>query len=295
MGIKEKRSLLIADDQPDIVRLIVGHLNQGSNDWQIFRAGNGKEAFEIAKLESPDLILMDWDMPEMNGLEATRLIRKHINTAEIPVIMATGEMISSENLQMALEAGAWDYVRKPIDFVELRARMNSAMRIREQQVEIKRLLSSEIDLKNRKLSTTSMLIVEKNNVIQRFSEDLVELAKPIEPAAKTDLEKSILKGLVQIQKSLHHHLELDDSWATFKLHFEEVHPNFFQELLKSGDDISQKDLKLCAYLKLGMDTKEIAQLLNVTPASIRTAMYRLKKRMEIPEEDSLRDFLIQIN
>ncbi|MEP4092502.1 response regulator [Reichenbachiella sp.] len=290
-----KSSILIADDQPDIVRLIVDHLNKNEYEWQVFRAGNGKEAFEVAKLEKPDLILMDWDMPELNGLEATRSIRKHEDTADIPVIMATGEMTSSENLQMALEAGAWDYVRKPIDFVELKARINSTLRLKRQQEEIKQLLSNEIDLKNRKLSTTSMLIVEKNSVIQRFDDDLSELAKPIEDTDRSSKEELLLTHINQIKKRLYHHLELDDSWATFKLHFEEVHPHFFQSLLAKGDDISQKDLKLCAYLKLGMDTKEIANLLNVTPASIRTAMYRLKKRLDIKEEESLRDFLMQLN
>lgn len=291
----ENRSILIADDSPDIVRLIVGELNRGKESWQIFRAGNGKEAFEVAKLEVPDLILMDWDMPEMNGLESTRNIRKHENTSEIPVIMATGEMTSSENLQIALEAGAWDYVRKPIDFVELKARIHSALRLKEQQAEIKRLLSNEIDLKNRKLSTTSMLIVEKNGIIQKFHEDLEDLSKPLQVGDKSDSEEKVLDNILKIKKRIHHHLEADDSWATFKMHFEEVHPHFFKSLTEKGSDISHKDMKLCAYLKLGMDTKEIARLLNVTAASVRTAMYRLKKRLEVHEEDSLRDFLVQLD
>lgn len=279
------RSILVADDKPEIIRLIVGELSKEKDSWKIYRAGNGDEAFQVAKLEVPDIIVMDWDMPEMNGLEATRLIRKHEDTSEIPIIMATGEMTSSQNLQAALEAGAWDYVRKPIDFVELKARIHSALKLRSQQEEIKRLLKNEIDLKNRQLSTTSMLIVEKNGVIQKFHEDLEELK-----------ESDNIKQLVNsIQKRIHHHLEADDSWSTFKMHFEEVHPDFFGLLKKKSDDISHKDLKLCAYLKLGLDTKEIANLLNVTPASIRTAMYRLKKRMNIEEEDSLRDYLAQLN
>lgn len=290
----EKHSLLIADDQSDIVRLIVGHLTQSTTEWQIYRASNGQEAFEVAKLEKPDLILMDWDMPVLNGLEATRLIRKHEDTSEIPVIMATGEMTSSENLQMALEAGAWDYIRKPIDFVELKARIHATLRLRKQQEEIRQLLKNEIDLKNRKLSTTSMLIVEKNQVIQQFSDDLSELTSSF-PESLSTTEKELAEKIEKLKKRIYHHLELDDSWTTFKLHFEDVHPHFFQEVLAISEDISQKDMKLCAYLKLGMDTKEIAQLLNVTPASIRTAMYRLKKRMKIKEEDSLRDFLVLLN
>lgn len=280
-----QKSILIADDSSDIIRLVVSELTKEKDSWRIFRASDGIEAFKVAKLEIPDIILMDWDMPAMNGIEATRKIRKHEDTSEIPVIMATGEMTSSENLQVALEAGAWDYVRKPIDFIELKARIHSALKLREQQEEIKRLLKNEIDLKSRQLSTTSMLIVEKNGVIQKFHEDLEELKE-------SDVQNELINS---IQKRIHHHLEADDSWTTFKMHFEDVHPDFFSILKKNSEDISHKDLKLCAYLKLGLDTKEIASLLNVTPASIRTAMYRMKKKMNVAEEDSLRDYLAQIN
>ena len=215
-----QRSILIADDSPDIIRLVVSELNKEKDSWKIFRASNGDEAFKVAKLEIPDIILMDWDMPSKNGIEATRQIRKHADTSEIPVIMATGEMTSSHNLQIALEAGAWDYVRKPIDFVELKARIQSALKLRSQQDEIRRLLKNEIALKNRQLSTTSMLIVEKNGVIQKFHEDLEELRQSDEVASQISI----------IQKRIHHHLESDDSWTTFKMHFEDVHQNFFHIL-----------------------------------------------------------------
>ncbi len=157
-------TILIADDHSQIIRTIVNHFNKAKEQWRILRAGNGDEAVEIALQEHPDLVIMDWDMPILNGIQATRQIRKEPSTANIPIIMATGERLSSEDLQIALEAGAWDYVRKPLDLVELSARINSVMRLREQQIENQKLLEQEIDLKNRKLSTTSMLIVEKKTL-----------------------------------------------------------------------------------------------------------------------------------
>lgn len=279
----------MVDDDPQIVRLIVSNLTKGDYPWVVYRAGNGQEANEVARKEMPDIILMDWEMPVMNGIEATRTLRKHDKTSHIPVIMATGEMVSSENLRMALEAGAWDYIRKPIDVVEMKARITSAMRLREQQKEVERLMQSEIDLKNRQLSTTSILIVEKNTLIQGLYEEMTEFSD------KGGNGNSLLEKVSEIRKRMFNHLEADESWMTFKIHFEEVHPHFFRKLAESSTDISQKDLKLCAYLKLGMDTKEIARLLNVTPASIRTAMYRVKKRLKIDTESNLRDYLSQLN
>ena len=92
-----------------------------------------------------------------------------------PSSWPTGRMTSSEDLRLALEAGATDYVRKPIDIIELRARINTAIRLREQQDAIKQLLQKEIELKNRKLSTTSMLLVEKNSMWLEFAREVDRL------------------------------------------------------------------------------------------------------------------------
>ncbi len=288
----KKRSILIADDNSQIIRLVVGHFSNLSEQWRVLRAGNGEEAVKVAQQEVPDLIMMDWDMPVMDGIQATRKIRTDTTTAGIPIIMATGEMISAEDLQMALEAGAWDYVRKPLDLVELSARIHAAIRLKDQQEENRKLLQQEIDLKNRKLSTTSMLIVEKNGIIGGLNETLEALIKqqgtPQDPG-----HHKLTKELVSLKKRLFHHLEADESWLTFRIHFDEVHPTFFSTLNQLGD-ISHKDLKLAAYLKLGMETKDIAQLLNVTPASIRTAMYRLKKRLGLEDEIGLREYLVEL-
>ncbi|MEH0152558.1 response regulator [Limibacter armeniacum] len=277
-----KKTILIVDDQREIIRLIANELSKSGN-YTVINAGNGEIGCQVAEEELPDVILMDWDMPVMNGIEATRRLKLSEKTHEIPVIIATGQMTNSDDLRLALEAGAVDYVRKPIDFVELIARINTALRIREQHEAIKELLRSEIELKNRKLSTTSMLIVEKNGLLQDFHTSLQELERKIDnPKEDIGLE---LKAL---RKRVYNHIDIDSSWDTFKMHFDEVHPDFFNAITDKCGDLSHKDLKLCAYLKLGMDNKQIAQLLNITPASTRTALFRLKKKMGLDEEANLR-------
>ena len=276
------RTLLIADDDARMVRLITEHLLHADMQWRILRASNGREAVEVAQQEVPDVILTDWDMPVLNGIDAIRQIRKHEATSHIPVIMATGEMLTSEDLRIALEAGAWDYLRKPIDLVEMDARLKSALRLRQQQQQIEQLLKQDIDLKNRQLSTTSMLMVEKSSLLQGLYEELSNLVNE---------QPELAPKLSKLQRRLTNHLEADESWLSFRTHFEEVHPEFFTKLTNLATDLSQKDAKMCAYLKMGMDTKEIAHLLNITPASVRTSVYRIKKRMNLPEEDTLRDFL----
>ena len=83
-------------------------------------------------------------------------------------------------------------------------------------------------------------------------------------------------------------MDIDNSWDTFRMHFDEVHPDFFNTLTSRHPTLSHKDLKLSAYLKMGLDNKQIAQLLNITPSSTRTALTRLKQKMGLEEEVNLR-------
>lgn len=287
--IMEKIVVLIVDDNWEIIESIASFLKQINPDYIIITAPNGKIGFEIALKEIPDVIIMDWDMPVMNGIDAMRQIKNQESTAEIPVIIATGAMLSSENLRTALQAGAMDYVRKPIDYIELEARLNTALHIKQHLESIKYLLKNELELKNRKLSTTSMLVVEKNDLMQEFKTSLDNLLH------KTNAISSISNELKYLIKQVDNHLELDISWDTFKIQFEEVHAHFFSELEKRYAEISHKDLKLCAYLRLGIENKEISKLLNITPASVSTSLYRLKKKLKVDTELDLRDFIFKLD
>ena len=289
MESMEIKTILVVDDQKDIIRMIAAELKSKNPNYRVINASNGQMGIEVARSQQPDVIIMDWDMPVMNGIEATRRLRNDQKTHQIPIVMATGQMTSPDDLRVALEAGATDYVRKPIDFVELSARINTALRIREQYQAIQDLLQSELDLKSRKLSTTSMLIVEKNDLMQTFFHDISELEETIKSGKSEGL-----KELKELRRRISNHLEVDNSWETFKLHFDEVNPNFFEEINKLAPDLSHKDLKLCAYVKLGMDNKQIARLLNITPASTRTSLTRLKKKLGLDQEEGLRKLLASL-
>ncbi|MDW3192961.1 MAG: response regulator [Cytophagales bacterium] len=277
-----KKTILVVDDHIDITRMVINHLS-AQDKYLVLNANNGEMACQIAIERQPDLILMDWDMPVMSGVEATRRLKNTEETFDIPVIISTGRMTSSDDLKVALEAGAVDYIRKPIDFVELDARVNTAIRIKEQNEAIKTLLQQDIELKNRKLSTASMLIVEKNGLLQDFSTELQKIETEVNKGSQ-DLSTQ----LKNLRKRVNNHLDIDNSWETFRLHFDEVHPDFFNALTSQFQNLSHKDLKLSAYLKMGLDNKQIAQLLNITPSSTRTALTRLKQKMGLEEEINLR-------
>ncbi|MCX6278490.1 MAG: response regulator [Bacteroidetes bacterium] len=130
-------TILIADDYPGNIQIIVDALKSSDLKHKIIRAVNGKILCELAEKRLPDLIITDWEMPEMDGIEAIKYLSSIEATKDIPIIMCTGIMTSSENLKMALDSGAVDYIRKPIDSIELQSRVYSMLKLRNSYRTIK--------------------------------------------------------------------------------------------------------------------------------------------------------------
>ncbi len=122
--------VLIVDDNINNSRLIEGILNVDERDFQCYFAENGLEAYDKAKEIFPDLILMDLLMPDVDGLESLRMIQKHTELRETPVIFITAYK-TNENFRLAFDEGAFDFITKPIDINELRSRINKALGIGE--------------------------------------------------------------------------------------------------------------------------------------------------------------------
>lgn len=139
MQMIELCTLLIVDDEPEHLEAIIEIIEEYSNTCNIFQALSGETAFEIAKKEMPDIVITDWEMPGMDGLELIKKIKNDKITRDIPVIMCTGVMTSSENLEAALQAGASDYVRKPVDKIELIARIRANLHLAGNYKKIKKL------------------------------------------------------------------------------------------------------------------------------------------------------------
>ncbi len=108
--------ILVIDDEPDLVSTIQCRL-----EWckfQVVTAGNGEDGLEKAASEKPDLILLDIDMPGMNGHEVLDRLRNRPDLRDIPVIMCTA-LCDAEDIAKASSYGIVDYIAKPFDFSEL--------------------------------------------------------------------------------------------------------------------------------------------------------------------------------
>jgi len=129
----EPACILIVDDHEDNVELLRARLD--SWGYRTETAGDGEEALAKVEASAPDLILLDVMMPKIDGIEVARRVKGNAQLPFIPIIMQTA-LDATENKVEGLEAGADDYITKPIDFAELKARLNSMLRIKRLQEEL---------------------------------------------------------------------------------------------------------------------------------------------------------------
>jgi sigma-B regulation protein RsbU (phosphoserine phosphatase) len=148
--------ILIADDSRLIISLVKNIFQQQSNQYIVITALDGNEAVEQTITESPDLILMDWQMPGMSGVDALRVLKSNNKTKDIPVIMLT----ASDNIAIAYDNGATDFIQKPFDRVELLARVNSALSVVNSTNELKRR-NIEIEIQREKLKMQKDMLVKQ--------------------------------------------------------------------------------------------------------------------------------------
>lgn len=141
----------------------------------------------------------------------------------------------------------------------------------------------EMHMKNKELATTAMNVVSKNDVLNRIS-DLIN----DDPGIR---EHENFKNIMT-EINLSQNIEKD--WNNFKLHFEKVHADFFKKLYDDYSNLTDEEIKVCSYLRIGLSTNEISQLLNILPNSVNKRRNRLRKKFDLSPEDSLIEFLNKI-
>lgn len=285
--------ILLVDDQPENLLNLARYLEAGPQEVQLLTARSGPSALEVAHITKPDIIITDWDMPEWTGLELLKRVKADPYLKEIPVIMITGVYTASEDLNEAMGYGAMDYLRKPINKIELWARVKSALTIQQAihtiQTQNLEIVDQHLQLrqqKDRELSIKVMEAQQKNEALLEINNELKKLV--------LSASGPVAAGLQRIIKQIERNTRYTSQWEEFKQYFEKSHPGFLHSLERRFPQLSAQDLRLCTYLKIHMSTHEIADLRHVTPETIRTQKYRIKKKMGLSKETDLADYLNSI-
>ncbi len=146
-------------------------------------------------------------------------------------------------------------------------------------------LRQELDMKNRELAAKALHLVNKNEMLNSMTSMLDKIDTQGE-AKNADLVRNVKRTITQ-------NINLDEQWEDFKVHFEEVHSNFFKKLITDYPVLSKTDLRLCAYLLINLDAKEIAQISNISPDSVRKRKQRLREKLNLSKDQDIRILLHQ--
>lgn len=146
-------------------------------------------------------------------------------------------------------------------------------------------LRIEMVHRNKELANQTMNLIQKNKFLQKIKEDLDKLKK----SSSDESLKSKISGLInKIDKDIDH----EKQWEVFESAFDEVHEDFLSRLKKQFPNLTPKELKLCAYLRMNISTKEIAPLMNISVRGVEILRYRVRKKLNIDRDQNLTGMII---
>src|SRR5690606_15759617 len=140
-------------------------------------------------------------------------------------------------------------------------------------------LEKDVAEKNGQLAASTMSIIRKNEFLSALKEEL----------KRSDTSK--VSGVI---KTIDKEISEEDNWKMFQEAFKNADKDFFDKLKSKHPGLTANDLRLCAYLRLNFTSKEIAPLLNISVKSVEIKRYRLRKKMELPHELNLTDYIMSL-
>jgi len=148
-------------------------------------------------------------------------------------------------------------------------------------------LRSEMIHKDKELANTAMNLVQKNKELNKIKADLLKI--------QNELKEDLIKSRIQVMiRKIDRETSNDEAWSIFETNFEQVHEDFLKRIRSLHPDITPKELKLSAYLRMNISSKEIAALLNITTRGVEISRYRLRKKLGLDRNQNLIDYILSV-
>lgn len=141
--------------------------------------------------------------------------------------------------------------------------------------------------KTKELANSTMGVIKKNQFLTELKDELESIKD------YADKNKEVATDINDIIRKINRDIDKEENWKVFEDYFDRVHEKFLKRLKAKYPILTSKDLRLCAYLRMNLSTKEIAPLMNITVRGVEISRYRLRKKLEIDRNDNLNEFLLQ--
>jgi DNA-binding CsgD family transcriptional regulator len=180
--------------------------------------------------------------------------------------------------------------REKFDEEQRRLQYQYQLEIEKNEKEIIRLknikLEAEVEHNNAVLASNTMNLLQKRELLNKIKDEILKVQEEVEPDKRT-------KNIRRIIKIINEQLDTIDDWEQFSEYFDKSNNDFLRKLKENYPELTAADLKLCAYLRLNLSTKAIADLLNLSIRGVESSRYRLRKKLSLGNDVSLFDFVGQ--
>ncbi len=306
----QRKRILIIDDSKFDRALYLNYLKDENFEFDELDSGEKLSDYLFLRENLPDLVLLDWNMPGMDGPTTLKMLSVDPRYKSLPIVVITG-MNKEEIIQEAFDHGTLDFLNKPVSKIELITRVRKVLELQQANKAIvheKKVLKENLAMvmesasqqqaifdqtleeRNRRLITMEVEAVKVTNQLDLVAKELSRLSEIV--AEKSDEDKvTLLKKVRALQRNLEQLTTEEDSWADFKKVFETTNPDFFNRLLQCNKKITPHDLKHAAFIKMQMDNHEIAETFGIEMKSLQMSRYRLKKKLGLGADKSLNEFI----
>lgn len=267
-------TILIVDDEKLSRSYIHNMLREYTPAIEVIECTSAAEALQVLATASPDIVFLDIKMPGMDGFE----MLEHAPHRDFELVFITAY---NQYAIKALKEGAADYLLKPIKKEEFRQMLDKVSAKRRRVLE-SRSRATEIETR---LDAYLADIRLKNATIEQLQEELEQLQQ------KGVMTNEKARLLDVLQKNV---ILTEDDWNNFKIIFESIYTNFFITLRERYASLTQAEVRLMALTRLNMTTKEMAAMLGISPETIRQTRWRLRKKMDLPDEVSIEDIVQEL-
>lgn len=146
-------------------------------------------------------------------------------------------------------------------------------------------LREQMIMKDKELANATMQSLQKNKILRSLRD---ELQKVVQSKQEENLKYQISSLVKKINKDI----DTEKQWEVFETHFENVHEAFLNRLKSAYPELSPRELKLCAYLRMNISSKEISELMNISTRGVEISRYRLRKKFNLDRQHNLTDFIL---
>ncbi|HQO50390.1 MAG TPA: LuxR C-terminal-related transcriptional regulator, partial [Bacteroidales bacterium] len=205
-------------------------------------------------------------------------------------------------LLIAVVIGNVIFIQRRVTLTKLQEKEKHSKALREQELSFREQalmaekeiinlrnesLQSQVIHKNKELANTTLHLIHKNKILNAIKSQLNTLAD----STLSQTKKGQIDGIIN---KINRELKNEKFQQAFDEYFDDVHQDFITRLKDRHPELTPRELRLCAYLKMNLSTKEIAPLMNISVRGVEIGRYRLRKKLELERDDNLIDYLLKL-